>query len=312
MTDEAPARDAMLLCFERDRGPAGELARRLGLSQRLLERHRFPDGELRLRLPPTLPSKVIVFATLDQPNEKLVELLLVAREARALGARELVLVAPYLCYMRQDTAFSAGEAVSQRIVGAFLADLFDGVVTVDPHLHRTATLAQAVPARRALALSAAPLIGAFVAAQRPGALLIGPDGESRPWVEAAAARAGLAFAVGAKTRHGDRSVDIVLPDATIAGRDVVIVDDMASTGRTLACAAQRLREAGAARVDAAVTHALFVGDAQEAMRAAGVAEIWSTDSIAHPTNRIALAPLLAEALRDDGAVHADTPGRALS
>jgi ribose-phosphate pyrophosphokinase len=90
-----------------------------------------------------------------------------------------------------------------------------------------------------------------------------------------------------------------------------MVDDMVSTGHTLARAAQLLREAGAARVDAAVTHALFVGEALQAMRAAGVAEIWSTDSIAHPTNRIALAPLLAESLRDEGAEHAGTPGRAL-
>ena len=312
MSDDAPARDAVLLCFERDRGPAEALGARLDLSPKTIERHRFPDGELRLRLPPSLPPTVIVFATLDQPNEKLIELLLVARESRALGAGGLVLVAPYLCYMRQDVAFSPGEAVSQRIVGAFLAELFDGVLTVDPHLHRTATLARAVPARRALALSAAPLIGTFVASQRPGALLIGPDAESAPWVEAAASRAGLDFAVGAKTRHGDRAVDVVLPEVPVAGRDVVLVDDMASTGRTLAQAARLLREAGAARVDAAVTHALFVGDAQEVMRAAGVAEIWSTDSIAHRTNRIALAPLLAGALRDDGAVRADTQDRAPS
>jgi len=291
-------RGEALLCFERDRDAAGALAAGLGAALHIVGRHRFPDGELRLRLPPALPPRVIVFATLDQPNEKLVELLLVARTAREFGARELALVAPYLCYMRQDIAFSPGEVVSQRIVGRFLADLFDRVVTVDPHLHRVATLAQAVPAQSAIALSAAPLIGAFVATARPGALLLGPDAESRPWVEAAAARGGLEFAVGNKTRHGDRAVEVALPDVPIAGRDVVLVDDVASTGRTLAQAASQARHAGARRVDAAVTHALFVGDALQAMRAAGVEDIWSSDSIAHPSNRIGLAPLLIEALHN--------------
>lgn len=295
--------DTLLMCFERDRRGAAALAAELGVSMRVVDRHCFPDGELRIRLPLPMPARAIVFATLDRPNEKLVELMLVARAAREAGAGDLALVAPYLCYMRQDVAFSPGEVVSQRVVGRFLADLFDSVVTVDPHLHRIATLAEAVPARRALALSAAPLIGQFVAARLAGVggaspLLVGPDAESRPWVASAAARAGLEFAVCEKIRHGDRSVEVALPAVEIDGRDVVLVDDMTSTGRTLATAAALLLAAGARRVDAAVTHALFVDDAEQAMRASGIAEIWSTDSIEHPTNRIALAPLLAGALRE--------------
>ena len=90
-------------------------------------------------------------------------------------------------------------------------------------------------------------------------------------------------------------VEVALPGAALAGRDAVLVDDVVSTGRTLAAAAVALRRAGAASVDAAVTHALFVDDAEQVMRASGIREIWSTDSIAHPTNRIALAPLLAGA-----------------
>ncbi|MCZ4328253.1 ribose-phosphate pyrophosphokinase-like domain-containing protein, partial [Brachybacterium paraconglomeratum] len=86
-----------------------------------------------------------LYRSLDQPNEKLVELLLAARTARTLGAPHLTLVAPYLPYMRQDIAFSPGEAVSQRIVGPFLASLVDAVITVDPHLHRVASLRDVVP-----------------------------------------------------------------------------------------------------------------------------------------------------------------------
>lgn len=290
----------LVLGFDRDREPAGAFAARLGRDLHIVECHRFPDGELRLRLPQPMPPRVIVYAPLDRPNEKLVELLLLARAAREEGVTELALVAPYLCYMRQDMAFRPGEIVSQRIVGRFLADLFDDVVTVDPHLHRVHLLAQAVPAHRAIALSAAPLLGEYVASRVPAArrgatLLVGPDAESKAWVEAAARVAGMPSAVCLKTRHGDADVEIALPAADFAGRDVVLIDDVASTGRTLATAAAALRAAGAAAVDAAVTHALFVDGAQRVLHDSGIREIWSADSIVHPTNRVRLAPLLAEA-----------------
>ena len=86
-------------------------------------------------------------------------------------------------------------------------------------------------------------------------------------------------------------------EVPLAGRQLVLIDDMASTGRTLAQAAQLALRAGAARVDAAVTHALFVGDALQVMYEAGIKEVWSSDSIAHSSNRIALAPLLAASLQ---------------
>ena len=130
----------MLLHFDDERG----LARRIALAGRLgaaaIARHRFPDGEIRLTLPPRLPRRVVMLRSLNLPNEKLLELLLAAQTARELGAHEVTLVAPYLAYMRQDCAFAPGEAVSQRHVGGFLAALFDRLVTVDPHLHRVAAL----------------------------------------------------------------------------------------------------------------------------------------------------------------------------
>ena len=77
---------------------------------------------------------------------------------------------------------------------------------------------------------------------------------------------------------------------------MVIVDDMASTGHTVAQAARALRAAGAASVDVAVTHALFGADTLGLLRAAGVDELWSTDSVPHPSNAVALAPALADAV----------------
>ena len=293
--------DALLLYFEDEQAPALRLAEALGLSAACVERHRFPDDELRLRLPlqadQALPSQLLLYRSLDRPNEKLVELLLVAGEARRLGCRSLLLVAPYLAYMRQDIAFQPGEVVSQQIIGPFLAGLFDGVITVDPHLHRISSLSQAIPRGTAISLSGAPMLAQLIAEQIERPLLLGPDAESAQWIESAAAVHGFEHGVCSKVRSGDKAVSIELPKLDFAGRAVVLLDDVASSGRTLARACEQLLAAGAASVDVAVTHALFAGDALQVIQAAGVGRVWSTDCISHPSNAIAMAPLLAEAVR---------------
>ena len=293
-----PERGA-LLYFEDETPAALRLADAAGLVPHRVERHRFPDGETQLTLPAHLPPRVVLLRSLDQPNDKLTELLLAAPTARQLGAKHLSLVAPYLAYMRQDMAFAPGQAISQRIVGAWLATLFDAVITVDPHLHRVATLAEAVPARQAITLSAAPLLGDWIAQHRPGAFLLGPDSESAQWVTQAAAAHGLKHAVCSKVRHGDHAVSIALPACDLRGQAVVLLDDVASSGHTLATAAGLALAAGAASVDVAVTHALLAGDALQRIHQAGVGEFWSTDSVAHPSNVVGLAGLLARAIKED-------------
>jgi ribose-phosphate pyrophosphokinase len=289
---------SLVLAFDDEAALGERLAAALGWDFALVDRHGFPDGETRLRLPPALPPRTVLLRGLQQPNAKLTELLLAAGGARELGATRLALVAPYLAYMRQDMAFTPGEVVSQRQLGRALATWFDAVVTVDPHLHRVATMDEVVPGRRGVAVSAAPAIGRFVAERVPGALLLAPDEEAGQWVRAAAAAGALAHAVCRKQRHGDRDVDIAWPEIDVAGRAVVLVDDVASTGRTLVAGARGALARGAASVDVAVTHGLFVGDALEQVRATGVRHVWSCDSVAHETNAISVVPLLAAALRD--------------
>ncbi|WP_444677202.1 ribose-phosphate diphosphokinase [Halomonas sp. E19] len=291
---------AGLLYFPEEAAPACRLAEAAGLAAHGVVRHRFPDEELCLTLPfakaGDWPRTVVIYRSLDRPNDKLVELMLLARHAREQGVERLVLVAPYLAYMRQDKAFHPGELVSQRLVGGFLAELFEALITVDPHLHRVERLDQAVPLRQAVALSGAPQLGEMVARRGGKTLLLGPDAESAQWVKSAARVAGLEYGVCSKQRHGDHEVEIRLPALPFAGRRVVLLDDVASTGHTLIQAAKALLAAGVERVDVAVTHALFAGDAFDALRRAGIKEVWSTDAIAHQSNVVFLAPLLAGAL----------------
>ncbi len=287
----------MVLGFDDEQPAVALLAQALGAPWALVERHRFPDGESRLRLPPQLPAKLVLYRGLQQPNHKLVELLIALPAARALGAARIVLVAPYLAYMRQDMAFTPGEAVSQRHIAALLATQVDGLVTVDPHLHRIASLDEVMPGCASRVVSAAPLLGAWVARQVPGALLLGPDEEAHQWVAAAGRAHGLDHAVCTKQRFGDRDVRVALPDRPLAGRAVVLMDDVASTGRTLVEAATAVRAAGAASIDVAVTHALFLGDALDQLRAAGVRHVWSSDAVPHSSAVVPISGLLAGAVQ---------------
>jgi len=286
----------LILAFPEFVEPARCLAGLTGSEYACVDIHRFPDGESLVRLPAGLPKEVVLCRSLDRPNEKLVELMLAAETARELGVERLTLVAPYLCYMRQDIAFQSGQAVSQRILGRWLAGLFDRVITVDPHLHRTPELGMILPHIQAVTLSATHLMGAYLKEQVEDALLIGPDEESRQWVRRIAETAGFPFGVAEKIRHGDRSVDIRLPEFSYEDRTVVLVDDVVSTGHTLAAAARLIKAEGACRVHCLVTHPLFSDQAVELLRSAGVDRFWSTDSIPHETNVIELAPLIADAV----------------
>ena len=288
--------DALLLGFPDYRLQAKNLARILKVDFAEVEIHKFPDGESKIKLPAEIPDKIIICRSLNNPNEKLLELYFIARAARQKGCEYISLVAPYLCYMRQDKAFSSGEIISQRMSGKFISNLFDEVVTVDPHLHRIEKLEEVVKTKRTVTLSAAPLIGNHISLQISDPLIIGPDEESGQWVKKIAESQGYDYMVAEKTRHDDHRVEIVLPDSDVEDRDVVLIDDVASTGQTLMNAVSQLKEYGVNNIYCAVTHALFVDNAYDELLATGVKEIWSTDTITHPSNCISLASLIADGI----------------
>jgi ribose-phosphate pyrophosphokinase len=278
--------------------PAARLARELDVAFHAVAVRRFPDGESLVRVPAT-PKTAVLYRSLDHPNEKIVELLLAASALRDSGASRVVLVVPYLAYMRQDVAFHPGEAVSQRVVGQLLAEHFDALLTLDAHLHRTGALSEIMPGIDAASVSAAPLLAAALDGTDP--LLVGPDEESLQWVEAIARRCGSEFLLGRKRRLGDREVELTIDGiGRAAGRTVVLVDDLVSSGGTIETAARLLREAGAARIEALATHCLAGADELEAIRSAGVSSLRATDTVAGPAGVLAIAGLLAGELARRG------------
>ena len=296
MLSSRRSNSGLIIGFPDYREAAQRLARAACLPYADALIHHFPDGETRLQLPESLPKQVILCQTLDHPNGKLVDLVLAAATARDLGARHITLVAPYLCYMRQDKAFHPGEAVSQRIIGTLLSQWVDALITVDAHLHRVHQLQDAVPVDPAINLNATTVMSAFLGKQLDNPLLVGPDEESEQWVAAIARDSGFDYCIARKQRSGDQQVRVSLPKADYQNRHIVLVDDVASTGRTLEAATLGLAHFEPASISVLVTHALFEGDAQQRLHRAGVSHIWSTDAIPHSSNALHLDQLLADAL----------------
>lgn len=293
--------DVVIVAMPQDLPAARRLSDSLDVAVVPIEIDKFPDGETRLRIK-RAASTVVLYCSLYQPDPKLFPLLLAASALRDLGASSIILVAPYLCYMRQDKAFRTGEPISQMVLGKVLSPWIDHIVTIEPHLHRTKQLGAVFSSISTTTISAAPLLAqlVFERHEKGNILLIGPDEEARAWTSAVAQVAGLPFATMAKIRHGDRDVEISLDgEISVDGKRVILVDDVISSGGTLAAAARALKDRGAAQVEALVVHALCSESDFAGLKQAGISDLKSTDTIPHASNALFVAPLIANSLHKD-------------
>ena len=275
---------------------SGPLARALDAETADIDLRRFPDGETYLRFD-TLPEgrDVILLAGLADPDAKTPALLFAAQTARSLGAASVGLIAPYLPYMRQDKVFQPGEAVTSVHFAKWLSSCVDWVVTIDPHLHRWKALSDiySIPS---VAAHAAPAMAAWIRNHVDHPLLIGPDAESEQWVSDIAARAGVDHIVLTKTRHGDRDVDIALPDLERwRHHTAVIVDDTISTASTMIAVTRQIVDQGLRPPICCAVHGIFAGGAYQALLEAGAARIVTSNTISHPSNGIDVSGILADA-----------------
>lgn len=290
---------AICFSFPKDERLGRELAAALDAEHQVLDVHEFPDGETLVKLEGDCARRrAIVVCSGHGPNASALPAHFAAETARSMGAISVGLVSPYLAYMRQDTQFHRGEAVSAVSYARFLANIFDWLVTVDPHLHRMKTL-DAIFSIPAPVVSSMPAVADWIAANVADPVLVGPDNESTQWAETVARRLGCPWTILEKTRIGDRDVTVKLSDPDVLrGRSPVIVDDIVSSGRTLIETIHALRGCGAAPATCAVVHALFAPEAEAAIRQAGVARLVSTNTVAHGTNGIDVVPLMVQPIRE--------------
>lgn len=270
-----------------------------GLSVVETERRQFPDGETYFRVTSDVGNrKVLLFCSLDRPDSKFLPMVYAAETLREQGANSVGLLAPYLAYMRQDKAFKPGEAVTSRYFAELVDDKFDGLVTVDPHLHRYDSLDElySIPSR---VLHADRTIGRWVKSNVSKPVLIGPDSESEQWVGQIAEATDLPYTVLRKERHGDREVTVEFPpDFNPSHRQPVLVDDIVSTAGTMTQATKMLLDEGLGNPICVCVHPVFAEGAYADLRAAGADSIVSCNTIDHPSNGIDLTETVSQGITE--------------
>ena len=279
-----------VISFEANQVLAMSIASHLDAGYSTANVHHFPDGESCVRIQPDhLGNKMIIVCSLFRPDTLIMPLLFLAETLRDYGAEKIILVAPYLAYMRQDKRFNEGEGISARYFSRLISEYFDGLVTVDPHLHRIKSLDEVydIPSKT---IHAAAAVVDWIHNNVTNPLLIGPDSESEQWVKDLAQLANSPFVVLEKVRHGDRDVRVSVPEVEQWMQHVpVLFDDIISTGRTMIETIKHLKQAGLKAPVCIGIHGVFSGNAYEDLLAAGAKKIITTNTITHSSNMIDLS-----------------------
>lgn len=257
---------------------------------------RFPDGEFYVRIGAELKGEhaVVVQSTHCPQNDNLVELCFLLDAAKDIGAGRVTAVVPYLSYARQDKRFKPGEAISLRTVSKLISNTgADEFITVDIH-EEEATRNFSIPAYN---LTAMPLLGRYLNGLKlKDPVILGADQGAAERAKRVAVELGVEHDHLEKRRVTPEKVLTRPKRLDIAKRDVVIVDDIISTGGTIVEAAKILRRQGARSIYAACTHPVLAGKAVRRLKGAGVKRVIATDAIEHKVSAVSVAPLIAKAI----------------
>ena len=259
--------------------------------------HQFPDEESVIKIESNVIERTVIFITsLNLPNTKLLPLLFAAETAKSLGAVRIILAAPYLAYMRQDKVFELGQGITSTYFARLISHYFDGLVTIDPHLHRWHALDEIydIPTK---VLHATDNIACWIHKQIQKPLLIGPDAESMQWVEEIAQKLHAPYLVLEKNRIGDSDVEVSIP-LIEQYRDFIpcVCDDIISTGMTMMETVKHLQLLNMPPPICIGIHALFNTETEQNIMRAGAEKIITCNTILHSTNQIDITNIIAKGI----------------
>ena len=259
---------------------------------------KFPDNETYVRVTsPVEDREIIVVCTLHPPNDKFLSLFFFCNLLKDLKVRTICVVIPYLPYMRQDMVFNPGEAITSIYFAKLLSSFADRLITVDPHLHRRKSM-QEIYTIPCTVLHGSGLISQWIKQNVPNAVVIGPDNESEQWVADVAKNAGVPYVVSEKIRYGDRDVKLIIPSLEKYEKCIpVLVDDIISTAHTMIETVKQLKALHMQAPLCVALHGVFAEHAYEELLSAGAADILTTNSISHATNKIDISPLVIDCLK---------------
>jgi len=286
-------------------GPASKelgfkVAQELNLKPILVESKVFPDGESYIRIPSEkIDEELILIQSTHPPqNKHLIELFLMLDAAKDLGAKKIITVVPYLAYARQDKRFRAGEAVSVKVLAKLIKEAgASKFVTFNIHKEKILEFFDI----NSVNLSGASAIGDYFLQKKvQNPYVIAPDKGAYQLAMDVAKILNAECAYFEKKR--DRvtgAVETEFKELNVKDKTVIIVDDIISTGSTIANVAEILKKQGAEKIYAVCIHPILIENAQNRMKLAGVNEVLGTDCIPTEVSKITVASILAENLRKE-------------
>ena len=298
-------KDFLLFSGSSNQPLAAAVAKKLGISLGKVDLTRFADGEIRPWIVEEVRDKtVLVLQSLSFPmDEHIMELSLIGDAIRRSAPKRLIAVIPYMGYARQDKQHRVGEPVSARVIAKFLeVSKYNEVITIDLHNDAIVGFFQ-IPVTH---LSALETLGEEIKkVMIADGVVISPDVGGVKRARNLAYLLDLPMVVMEKKRFLDRhdtseSFQII---GDVTGKTAIIVDDIISTGGTIAHSATSLKDAGAQGVIVAATHGVLAGDAVGNLTRAPIDRILLTDTIVISSEKkiaklqvVSVAPLLADAI----------------
>jgi ribose-phosphate pyrophosphokinase len=282
----------LIAAFPETSGIGKKVASMLKAEYSSIDARSFPDSEFHLKLKKDPRKKIVVIISsmAKDPDTKLIETILAGGIARDYGAKKVILVATYMPYMRQDSHFLKYDSFSSKYIIKLL-DNFDHIIVLDPHLHRIKKMKEL--SGKAENISANSLVAGFIK-KRFGKNfeIVGPDEESEQWSDRVAKILKKKVVILKKERLGDKKVRI---KAQKLEKNIIIIDDIISTGRTLAAAIKIAKKQGAKKIVCIGVHGLLVAGAEKLITPG--AELITTNSVANKYARIDISPVIADALK---------------
>ncbi len=252
---------------------------------------RFPDDELYVRLLDDLEGEEVIIVQTTYPDQNIIELFLLQNAAVEAGADMITTVIPYFGYARQDTMFKKGESISAKALAELTSINSDRVITVDPHKEYILDFFQT----EAYSCSAVDNIAEYFKTKDLD-LILAPDKGALERAKKAAKIIACDYDYMEKTRIDGKTVEIKPKNLDVKNKKVGIIDDIISTGGTMAKSINELRKQGSDKVFVSCTHGLFAGDAQKKLRSAGADEIISTDTIENDFSKVRIASTISKLL----------------
>ena len=252
---------------------------------------RFPDGELYIRILENIKNEEIIIVQTTYPDENIIELFLLLDAAKRAKAKNITVIIPYFGYARQDKQFKEGEPVSAAALARLISTLADNIITVDPHKEHILDFFTI----QAKSISAVKPIATHLK-ERQIDLVLAPDHGALERATKAANCLECDVDYLEKTRLDGSTISISPKNLEVSGKTVAIIDDIISTGGTMAEAIKQLHSQDVKKIYVACTHGLFAGSAIKKLQEAGCEEIIATDTIQTQFSTVSVSSALEEIL----------------